>query len=393
MHPRRLLLECFDAALRAVDGRACVRDSLVSRPPPAGEWHVVAVGKAAGPMALGAVDALGERIAGGLIVVPRGRRAEGQYVGRWKVLESSHPVPDESSIAAGGELSRFLAGLPCDSQVLFLVSGGASSLVEVPAPGVTLDDLRACNRWALASGRPIVEINAQRRQLSALKGGGVARLLGRRRALALMISDVPGDDPTVIGSGLLHARKQIAPEVPRVPVRIVANLRQASLAAAAAGKARGYATLVAPRRFAGDARRLGERFARSLAKGPADTLRVWGGESTVRLPANPGRGGRNQHLALAAAGWLDRAGASDTWLLAGGTDGIDGSSEDAGAIVDGGTCRRAGDGGAPRNVLASLAAADSGSFLAACGNLLHTGATSTNVGDMVLGVRLGGLES
>jgi glycerate 2-kinase len=423
MHPRRLLLECYDAALRAVDGRECVRSSLASRPPPPGAWHVVAVGKAAGAMALGAAEALGDRVVAGLAVVPHGRQPDGLAPGRWQVFESSHPVPDAASVRAGAQLVERLETWPDRAQVLFLVSGGASSLVEHPVNGVTLDDLREFNQWALASGRPIGEINALRRRLSALKGGGLARQLRGRRALALMISDVPGDDPSVIGSGLLHARRTSVaalpwvadlPEpisqllaradsaraagdattgsaAPRVPVRVVATLRHACRAAAAAAEARGCAAVIAPRRYAGDAARLGTRFARTAATGPLRTLHVWAGEATVRLPTHPGRGGRNQHLALSAARWLARADARDVCLLAAGTDGIDGSSEDAGAIVDAGTCRRAREGGQD-DALASLVATDSGSFLAAAGDLLHTGATSTNVGDVVLAVRMGGVE-
>jgi glycerate 2-kinase len=145
---------------------------------------------------------------------------------------------------------------------------------------------------------------------------------------------------------------------------------------------------VARARLDGDAAELGVRLVESLARRPAGIVQVRGGESTVRLPAQPGRGGRNQHLALAAALELERRGLHSVSLLAAGTDGIDGASRDAGALVDDETCQRGRDAGGDPAV--SLARADSGTFLEAAGDLLHTGPTLTNVGDLVLGLRLGG---
>jgi glycerate 2-kinase len=180
------------------------------------------------------------------------------------------------------------------------------------------------------------------------------------------------------------------PEARRIPTRIVASARLACAAAAAAATAQGLTARVARRRFAGDAARLGQRFARELARMPAGTVSVRGGESTVRLPSTPGRGGRSQHLALAAAIELERRGLERACLLAAGTDGIDGTSPDAGAVVDSGTCVRALDGGFDPRV--SLARADSGSLLEASGDLLHTGATLTNVGDLVLALNPGAVR-
>jgi glycerate 2-kinase len=327
------------------------------------------------------------------------------------VSTSSHPVPDQRSLEAGESVATYVASLPAQASLLFLVSGGASSLVEWLRPGVTLDDLQALNRWALGAGVPIAELNALRRRFSRLKGGGLARLAGRRRSLALMISDVPRDDPRVIGSGLLHAsvatfdgferlpadvqaalaRADREPDagMPDIPVRIVATLRMACDAAVDTARARGLATRVLRRRLSGDAAALGRRLAGKLRVLSPDTLLIGGGETTVRLPTRPGRGGRNQHLALAAALELDRLGAARAALLAAGTDGVDGASPDAGALVDAGTCLRGRDAGFDPHV--SLAGADSGSFLEASGDLLHTGATLTNVGDLVLG--LGSLEA
>ena len=386
MTPRKILLTCFRAALAAVDGRRAVRDHLSSHPL-RGEWHIVAVGKAAGAMAQGAVEALGAQSAGGFLVVPEAHLPVGfapQSHGL-AVRYGSHPVPDIRSLEAGEGVARYVAGLPQDAQILFLVSGGASSLVESLVPGAALDDLQALNRRALQSGAPIEEVNSMRRQLSRLKGGGLARIAGSRRSHALMMSDVPGDDPRIIGSGLLHS---FGDDAPPVPVKIVASIRHACAAAAETARAQGLRVSIVHSRFSGEAAALGIRFATALARLPAGVVQVRGGESTVRLPERPGRGGRNQHLALAAALEFERRSMREACLLAAGTDGIDGSSPDAGALVDGGTCRRGRDAGC--DPAAALEHADSGSFLEAAGDLLHTGATLTNVGDLVLGLKMGG---
>jgi glycerate 2-kinase len=411
-----ILLECFRAALVAVDGRRCVQQQLTRRPL-RGPWHIVAVGKAAGAMAQGAVDVLGSQVAGGVIVVPSDHVPAGfrPAAHGLQVAVGSHPLPDEASLAAGQAIAGFVAGLAVDAQVLFLVSGGASSLVEWLVPGASLADLQALNRWALQSGAPIAQVNAARRRLSRLKGGGLARLAHVRSTLALMISDVPGDDPRIIGSGLLHAsadrpadepvstalpaelrellervdsRPPARAGVPEVPVRFVASSGSACRAAAATARAQGLQARLMRTRIDGEAAGLGARFVASLARQPTGLVQVRGGESTVRLPVTAGRGGRNQHLALAAALELERRGLHDASLLAAGTDGIDGASSDAGALVDAGTCQRGRDAGGDPGL--SLERADSGTFLEAAGDLLHTGPTLTNVGDLVLALRLGG---
>jgi len=398
-----MLLDCFQAALVAVDARRGVLARLEAERL-TGRWHLIAIGKAAGAMALGAAEALGSRLLAGLVVtkpghVPSGLKAPPNV----RVLESAHPEPDERTLAAGAAVVEFVAALPEQAQILFLVSGGASSLVECLRPGLGLEELHRLNRWALASGRPIGEVNALRRAVSRLKGGGLAALAAPRRMFALFISDVPRDDPAVIGSGLLHAgapgRVPVVPgelaqilaraggedvpaaRVPEVPYRIVASVRDACRAAARRGEAHGLAVRIAGHRFSGDAARLGRRFAHTVLAGPGRTLHVWGGESTMTLPAEPGYGGRNQHLALSAAQVLEGRTAV---LLAAGTDGVDGVTADAGAIVDGGTCERGALAGL--DAARALARADSGRFLEAAGDLLHTGPTLTNVGDIVLGV-------
>jgi glycerate 2-kinase len=415
--PRAFLLDCFQAALEAVDARRCVREHLNvadSRRRLQGDWQVIAIGKAAGAMALGAIEALGQRVVGGCVItaaahVPAELPPRAAHL---LLLEGAHPVPDTSSIAAGAELVHFVRKLPANARVLCLVSGGASSLVEHAVPGITPDDLRRVGHWALSAGAPIDAINSVRRQLSQIKGGGLANMLGARQLLALMISDVPGDDPRIIGSGLLHAspatsRACIAglpreieaivqralharddatlPRQKAFPTRIVASQRMAAAAAARLARARGVGVTVSRKRLHGAAALLGVACADAASRLRDRTLRIWTGESTVTLPEHPGRGGRNQHLALSAACALAASRRNDAWLLAAGTDGVDGVTNDAGAIVDSGTCARGADAGC--DCQSALAGADSGTFLEAAGDLLHTGPTLTNVGDMVLGLR------
>jgi hydroxypyruvate reductase len=222
-------------------------------------------------------------------------------------------------------------------------------------------------------------LNARRVALSAIKGGQLAARLRGRPARALFVSDVPGDDPAVIGSGLMGP----AAGGDAVQREVVASVDQAVAAIAAAGRALGLSVHAPPGRFAGSATRLAARFAHELALSAAE-LCVWGGESTVALPSQPGRGGRNQHLALAAARLL--AGHDELLLLAAGTDGSDGVTEDAGALIDADTCARLAL--AELDADECLKRADSARALAAAGDLLHTGPTGTNVGDLVIGLKL-----
>ena len=374
---RELLIELFRAGLARVDGRRCVREAL--RGAEAGPVWAVAIGKAAAAMALGARDALGACLERLLVVSPRGHGAGVlAATSGAEVLESAHPVPDERSLRAGARLLDWLDALPASVQPLFLISGGASSLVEVPVPGVTLERLARLSQLGLAAGQDIVTLNAERARCSQIKGGRLAARLGGRGGRALLISDVPGDDPAVIGSGILAA----APDGDAIRREVIASVDMAMDAAAEAARARGLTVRRATGRFSGDAARLATQFTHELALGETQ-VRIWGGESTVQLPSPPGRGGRNQHLALAAARLI--AGYPQLALLAAGTDGIDGPTDDAGAVVDGETCGRIAVLGLDADD--SLRRADSGTALAAAGALLRTGPTGTNVADLVIGVK------
>jgi hydroxypyruvate reductase len=342
---------------------------------------VAAVGKAAESMALGAHDALGAHIAHTLVIT-RDLSASRELAARSgvEILLGSHPMPDERSLAAGARLLAWVEALPREAEPLFLISGGASSLAEVLAPGVTLADLEELTRVGLAEGIAIGELNARRIAVSRIKGGRLAARLAGRPARALFVSDVPEDDPRVIGSGLMGPAVTGADRVART---VVASIDDATAAAAARAVELGLRVQAAPRRFADAAGRLAARFAHELALSAAQIC-IWGGESTVALPPHPGRGGRNQHLALAAARLI--AGHPLLLLLAAGTDGSDGVTEDAGAIVDADSCARIAVAGLDAD--RCLARADAARALAASGDLVHTGPTGTNVGDLVIGLKL-----
>jgi hydroxypyruvate reductase len=372
---RAFLLDLFRLAVEAVDGRRRVRAALAGATL-AGPVSAFAVGKAAASMTLGARDALGAELARGLVVAPDGaippdlREQAGMHC-----LEAGHPRPDARSLAAGEALLEFAAASPAGRTVLLLVSGGASALIEVPVPGVGLAELAALYDRSLAEGFDIERLNRDRRALSRIKGGGLVRLFAHARIEALAISDVPRDDPAVLASGLLAA--------PGIAPQIVGCLDDALDAAVRGAAMRGLRVLRRPGRIAGDAEAAARAICHELAIGDADFL-ACGGETVVRLPAHAGRGGRCQHLALAAARAIE--GHAEYVLLAAGTDGRDGDSEDAGAIVDGTTCDRARDAGLDPGQ--ALGSADSGRLLEATGDLVHTGLTGTNVGDVVLALRL-----
>jgi glycerate 2-kinase len=380
---RQLLLELFRAGLARVDGRNCVRNALDPEPGSrtARPVWVAAIGKAASSMALGAHDALGTAIERTLIITKDGHvLPQLAAMPGFEIYESAHPVPDERSLAAGARLLRWVDDLPEFVDPLFLISGGSSSLVEVLEPGICFADLERITSQGLAEGIAIGELNARRARLSLIKGGRLAARLNGRVARALFISDVPGDDPAVIGSGLLGPAGVAHDRVER---KVVASIDHAMESVAAAAKELGLEVGLSARRFDGDVMRLAVRFAHELHLNTSE-VRVWGGESTVQLPEHPGRGGRNQHLGLAVARLI--AGHSDLLLLAAGTDGTDGSTDDAGALIDAETCARLAL--VEIDADSCLQRADSGAALAATGDLIHTGPTGTNVGDLVIGLKL-----
>jgi glycerate 2-kinase len=417
-------------AIAAVDPERLVRAALERREM-AGQAGaqldaVLAAGKAAAGLARGARSAA----AGAFAASPR------RFLARphsspalldpgWEQATGGHPVPDRQSAAAGARLQGWLSRIDREQTLLALVSGGASACLEVPGDGLSLDDVAATYRALLDSGLPIGTVNAVRKHLSAIKGGGALRSTPGK-VLALLLSDVPDDDPSIIGSGLFAADptfheealqalqgldvpaavlrhleagvrghvpetlKPGDPELARVETVVIGSARTAVTAVAGEARRQGFRTQQG--KLAGEAaqaaRDLVER-GRSL-EGEQVAV-VWGGETTVALAGSGGgsggRGGRNIELALAAAGALHGGlpGCHEL-VLALATDGEDGTTRKAGALVDGGAWEAVRRGGIdPAAALARHEAFRALSSVA--GALLETGPTGTNVGDLAIYLR------
>ncbi len=357
-------------AIAAVDPERLVREELARR-------HVrfdavLAVGKAAAAMARGARELPAPKK---LLIRPHSSPA--LLDPGWEQKTGGHPLPDRQSVAAGERLRDWLEGIGPEQSLLALISGGASACLELPSPGLDLQELVEAHRVLLASGLPIGEVNAARKRLSALKGGGALRFT-KGRVLALLLSDVPGDDPATIASGLFAD--------PAVENVVIGSVRLATAAVAAGARKQGFS--VTEGELIGEASQAARDLVargRSL-EGPAVAL-VLGGETTVTVRNGDGRGGRNGELALAAARELASGlPGQEEVVLSLATDGEDGTTGTAGAVVEGGTweaIRRAGI-----DPDAALARHDSLPALEkAPGALLRTGVTGTNVGDLAIYLR------
>lgn len=440
---RDLLLSLYDAAVAGAAPRPAVIDALRRTPPAAGRAvHVVALGKAAHAMAGAAVEALaalGMEPAGGLVVGAHDAPAPHP---RLHVVTGDHPVPGEGSARAADALGEAARRVGPEDEVLVLLSGGTSSLVAAPVEGLTRADLAKLTDTLLGAGAPIAAINAIRRRVLRWGGGRLAVALAPATVRCLAVSDVEGDDPTVIGSGpcvpdpctgvdvervldeyhlrdqlttrlLDHfaaiARGEIA-ETPkadhaafaRVSFETILSNAHALRAAADAATGAGLAPVtIAAEPLDDDAALTGHRLVDELIRfkeggllGADDdageegaAALLWGGETTVALGLlRVGYGGRCQELALAAARALHEAGdrGAGITLLAAGTDGRDGPTDAAGAIVDAETWRAIVDAG--RDPDADLMNHDAGRALEAVGALVGRRETGTNVRDVVIGV-------
>lgn len=395
---RELLTHLFQTAIDEVDGRHRVQ--LWCRDNQARFEHCVAIGKAAPAMLQGAMDCQNSLKQALLICPPAHCSRALRKDKRITVVESSHPVPDQSSLDAGESLLRFLASIPQGEKLLVLISGGTSSLVEVPVAGLSLVQLQQINRHLLASGKNIAQMNAWRKQFSRIKGGGLLNYVQTENCVQLLISDVQNDEAAVIGSGLLvtsdnqaldddvflhellntlASKSKVDDQSISVETHIIATQQQAMQAACEEAEQMGVACYRHDEFLCGEASEEGVRVAQWLLDAPAG-VHIWGGETTVTLPEHPGVGGRNQQFALAAAQVLD--GCNDISLLAAGTDGIDGNTPCAGAVVYGSTLQAAQKLG--MDVAQALRNADAGKVLMATEYWLKTGPTSTNVMDLVI---------
>jgi glycerate 2-kinase len=372
--------------------------------------YVVGGGKAAVPMAAAIVDILGERLTEG-VVVTKYEHAGGWSVPRLQIIEAGHPVPDENSVRGARAVADLADQATERDLIICLISGGGSALLTLPVPGLTLADLQALTDALLRCGATINEVNAVRKHCSGIKGGNLARLAAPAQLVTLVLSDVVGDPLDAIASGptvpdtttVADAREvlgrygilEVLPlqETPKpgdaifdkVQNVVVGSNRLAALAAVKKARVLGFNALLLSTYVEGEAREVG-RVAAALAKGirahgdplsPPACL-VWGGETTVMVRGE-GKGGRNQELALSAALALD--GWRDVLIMALATDGTDGPTDAAGAIVTGETMDRAREHGL--DAWAALEANNSYHFFEALDGLIRTGPTGTNVNDLL----------
>ena len=412
---RAFLRSLFDAALAAADPYRAMASALPR--PVAGRTVVVGAGKASAAMAR-AFEQLWPGPLEGLVVTRHGHAVPCEWI---EVVEASHPVPDDAGQQAARRILDLASGLGADDQLVFLVSGGGSALLALPASGLTLEDKQAVTRALLRCGATIGEINTVRKHLSAIKGGRLAAAAAPARVVAIAISDVPGDDPAVIASGptvpdpstFADARAVLAKYAITGPASVVAHLaatavetpkpgdpifakasyamiaspQQALAAAADTAQARGVTPIVLSDRIEGESRDIGLMHA-AIALQLRDGLRVGtgnvtlpavllsGGETTVTVRGQ-GRGGRNSEFLLSLAAALD--GASGISAIACDTDGIDGTEDNAGAMLFPDSIARAAAKGVA--IKAKLAENDAWGFFDALGDLVVTGPTLTNVND------------
>lgn len=411
MNPKSILKSLFDAAISVADPALCVAPYLP--PDDGGCLIVIGAGKASAAMAR-AVEVHWSGPLDGLVVT---RYGHGVPCQRIEIVEAAHPVPDAAGVLAAQRVLEKLRGLQPNDRVLALISGGGSALLAAPAAGVTLAEKRAITSALLKSGAAIGEINCVRKHLSAIKGGRLAVTASPAAVLTLAISDVPGDDPAVIASGptvadpttvhdalrvldlygitladSLRARllsgeletpKPGDPRLAKSEFRLIASPRQMLEAAAKAARQLGITPLILGDAIEGEAREVGKVLAgMAISCGrhgfPAEKpcVLLSGGETTVTLKG-AGRGGRNSEFLLGLALALD--GAPGIHALAADTDGIDGSENNAGALIGPDTLIRAKKIGL--DIRQHLADNDAWGYFSALGDLLVTGPTRTNVND------------
>ncbi len=408
---RDFLERLFATAVAAAQAEQVLPEYLPQ--PPRGKTLVLGAGKAASAMAQ-VVDRLWPAQLSGLVVTRHGQALE---CGRIEVLESAHPVPDAASEQAARRILGLCQNLTADDLVLCLFSGGGSSLLSLAGEGISLADKQALNRQLLACGASIAEINTVRKHVSAIKGGRLAAACHPARLVSLLISDVPGDDPQYIASGptvadpttaadarAIIARYQLVlpdtieaflhSELAETPkpgdrvfdnseLHIIAGPQLSLLAAAELAEREGVAALILSDSVEGEAREVGKAFA-SIARQAKNhgqpiappCVILSGGECTVSIKGT-GKGGPNAEFNLAMA--ISLAGESGITVLACDTDGIDGSEDNAGCIIDEHSLARARAQGL--DPVAYLDNNDAWSFFNAIGDLVVSGPTNTNVND------------
>jgi glycerate 2-kinase len=406
MDPRMLLRHLFDTAVAAVAAQHCVPPALARVAAPRGRTLVLGAGKAAAAMARAVEDARPGPIEG-LVVTRYGHGLPTRSI---EVIEAAHPVPDDAGEWAARRMLGLAAGLGAEDQLIMLLSGGASALLVVPAQGIPLAEKQQVTRALLRSGANISEMNTLRKHLSAIKGGRLALAAHPAEVVTLMVSDVPGDEAPVIGSGptvpdpttYADARAVLAkyridpppavaaslaatrdetpkpgdPRLARATAIMIATPRQALAAAADAAQQAGYRPVVLGDALEGEAREVGTAQAKLALEQSGRVALISGGETTVTVRGK-GRGGRNAEYLLGLT--LALNGAPGVHALACDTDGIDGSEDNAGALCTPDSLARARARGL--DAAARLADNDAYGFFAALDDLVVTGPTRTNVND------------
>ena len=401
---RRDAARIIDAAIRDAQPEKAVRRALEQMPEVTGRMILFAIGKAAWPMAAEACRLLQERVQEGIVITKYGH-ARGELPGM-RIFEAGHPVPDANTYTATEEAIRLAKTLGEGDLALLLLSGGGSALFEKPL--VPADEMAAVTKALLAGGADIAEINAVRKHLSAVKGGRFAELCAPARVYCVALSDVLGDRPDVIASGPAYPdastsaealataekygvplsaaarsamRRETPKALPNADTRVTGGVRHLCAAAERECRALGYDTIVLTDCLCCTARDAGS-FLASIAKryaGGGKRAFIAGGETVVHV-TGAGLGGRNQEIALAAAVEMD--GAADALLFSVGSDGTDGPTDAAGGMADETTCARMCAAGV--DARAALEQNDSYHALKACGDLIVTGPTGTNVNDLTV---------
>ncbi|NQZ10578.1 MAG: DUF4147 domain-containing protein [Algicola sp.] len=374
------LISLFDAAIKAVSGKQAVINALQ----PMSDFkpnQIVAVGKAASDMALGALQVVGPVKT--LVVTKYHHGAAELVLPYVTTLEAAHPIPDQNSLLAGQKLLETVNGLAKNDCLLLLVSGGASAVVECLPEDVSLEQWQTLTKDMIASGKTIAQINRKRKAVSLIKDGKLLQGFKGRQVLVLLISDVQGDDISTIGSGIGDCKRVNATcETQLVATNQIARQAIVDTVNADSAERVGLEVIVNEESLYDDVYRVSKRIATLLLEGKKG-LYIFGGEPTIKLPQNPGNGGRNQSLALALAGEIAGRGLivkPQITVLVAGTDGTDGPTNAAGAVVDGLTFNRF------NGAQLALEQANAGEYLRQSESIFITGPTGTNVMDLVIGL-------
>ena len=397
----------IENTLKEINPHKAVQEALLGYTEKA---YIFAIGKAAWTMAKAAWEALGENVSGG-VVITKYDHSMGE-IGDLCIFEAGHPLPDENSVAASKYALNLFSNLSENDNIIFLISGGGSALFESPEDGVTLKDVEGLSKELLYCGADIKQINTVRKRLSGVKGGKFAKICEPAKIYSIILSDVLGDDPSFIASGPAYAdlsgpdaavkiinkynikvaghllpflKKELPAHITNAETRIIGSVSQLCKTVSEILQGLGYTTYILTENMSCQAREAGGligSIAAQNAVNPAFNTPcaiILGGETVVKVTGK-GKGGRNQEITLSAASHI--AGLSNVCIFSLGSDGTDGPTDAAGGVVDGDSYKKYLDFGiTPEECLNNN---DAYSLLKACGDLLVTGPTGTNINDVTV---------